>query len=67
MRAGDLVRIKKQTPDMSIGIIFGVDHNFYGMTQLGNRMSRLHILWQDDTISTEPESFVEIVISGEWK
>ena len=62
MLVGDLVRVQekysKYTPRHN-GIIIAVDENFY--KHGSNQIDRLHILWDNGTLSTEPEQYVEII------
>lgn len=70
---GDLVRVRYAHPtdlrkirdaeDTEVGLVFHVDHAFYG--QHAGRMNRLHVLWWNGDITVEPESYVEIISSGE--
>ena len=59
---GDLIKAKDPS-DVTVGLVFHVDHAFYG--QHAGRMNRLHVLWWNGDITVEPESYVEIISSGE--
>jgi hypothetical protein len=64
MRVGDLVRTSRVVRPMLTGIIFKVDHEFYGHTarlMSGGRMKRLHIVWSNEEITADPETYVEVI------
>ena len=68
MRPGDLVETTSQHSPRALGIVFKVEHDFYGKAKnLGYRMARIHILWQDGSMSADPETFVSVLSPGEWK
>ena len=60
---GDLVKAK-DSEDASVGLVFHVEHAFYG--KHSGRMNRLHILWQNGVRTEEPEAYVELFSSGDW-
>lgn len=61
MRVGDLVRVRSTFSFcQNLGIIVDMDHNFYKMHR-GNSQNRLHVLWQDGSISCDPESYVKCI------
>lgn len=64
MRVGDLVRTNRVVCPICTGIIFKVDHEFYGHSARllpGGRMKRLHIIWSSGEITAEPETYVEVI------
>lgn len=64
MRVGDLVRTSRDVKPMCTGIIFKVDHEFYGHSASlmpGGRMKRLHIIWNSGEITADPETYVEVI------
>lgn len=66
MRVGDLVKPKKSYmgPE-NLGIVTDIEHEFYSSihASIGRPMSRLHIMWCNGTISTEPETYIDVIAS----
>lgn len=61
MRVGDLVTVKSSHSFPKLfGIVIDVDHDFYKQ-RCGDFQDRLHIFWQGESISSEPESYVKLV------
>lgn len=63
VEVGDLVRIcERYCKETPLGIVFHVESGFYRGTRAPHhRHDRIHIMWSDGTLGTEPSSYVEHV------
>jgi hypothetical protein len=70
IRAGMLVRPRYsptiEGTNRAVGLVISVDESFYGLGMSGeHRMDRLHIVWQNGSTTTEPESYLDVIEEGD--